>query len=255
MNYYSSSSGSSIEHSARLQSGSEYLCWSRMQSEAGQGLDAIIRRKELERRTGGGMFLWGVGNAPATAISALARIGQPVPVVFSIMKGKPKAVDVAPARTVAWRRYFDATGVERSLPANAIVTSRADSQKGVKRSHYALMCFSRDRLALQRGTPFDATAFRNVGGVGAPVGNSQVTALLRQVSEPAKVSDYEINIRAWLAESYWVRLADPVEVTSELAHRLECAGTLDDAGWLALSADFRRGDAFSVQASTVPLLI
>lgn len=255
MNYYSSHSAASIRNAELSPDDCEYLCWSRMQSEAGQGLEAIVSRKELERRTGNGLFLWGVGNAPATAISALARIGHPVPIVFSIMKGRPKAVDVAPARTVAWRRYLDSSGVERALPANAIVTSRADSQKGVKRSHYALMCFSKDPLVLRRGTPFDAAAFRNVGGAGAPVGNSQVTALLRKVAQPSAATDYEANIRAWLTESYWVRLFDPVIVTQDLSCRLQAAGTLNDDQWLALSSDFRLGDALSEQSVSETLLI
>src|ERR1700730_13554838 len=38
----------------------EFVCWSRMQAEAGQQLEAIIFRKERERQAGGGMFCWGV---------------------------------------------------------------------------------------------------------------------------------------------------------------------------------------------------
>ena len=218
-----------------------YVCWSRMQTEAGQGLEAIVARKELERRAGGGVFLWGVGNAPATGINALARIGCRVPVVFSIMKSRPKAVDVAPARTLAWRRYQDASGVERALPASAIVTSRGDSAGGAKRTHYALMCHSAAPLSIERGTPFDVGAYRNAGGTGAPVGSSQVTALLRRTGEPGAASDYEVNLRAWLTGGYWVRLTDPVEVEPDMATRLGTAGSLDARGWTRLAADLRRG--------------
>ena len=42
-----------------------YLLWTRMQAEAGQGLELILRRKERERVAGDGRFFWGVGNAPA----------------------------------------------------------------------------------------------------------------------------------------------------------------------------------------------
>jgi hypothetical protein len=54
----------------------ELICWTRMQSEAGQQLDAIMSRKELERRAGGGIFFWGVGNPPPRIINELARRGQ-----------------------------------------------------------------------------------------------------------------------------------------------------------------------------------
>ncbi len=197
----------------------EYVCWSRMQAEAGQALAAIIERKELERQAGGGSFLWGVGNAPAVIASVLSRAEIPVRAVFSVMKSKPKPVDVAPARTVAWRRYVDAHGVDRALPAHALVTSRGDSAGGAKRTHHALMCRSDVPLELRSGTAFDPSAFRNAGGTGAPVGSSQVTALLRRVEQDHDAGDYEANLSAWLADSYWVRLTDPVELDAD-RHRM-----------------------------------
>jgi hypothetical protein len=193
----------------------EYVCWSRMQAEAGQGLDAIVERKERERQAGGGSFLWGVGNAPAQVTNVLARAGIPVRAVFSVMKTRPKAIDVSPSRTVIWRRYFDSQGVERPLPPHALVTSRGDSAGGAKRIHHALMCRSDKPLTIRRGDAFDPAAFRNAGGTGAPVGFSQVTALLRRVQFDHDRSDYEANLTAWLADSYWVRLSDPAELDAD----------------------------------------
>ncbi len=193
----------------------EYTCWSRMQAEAGQSLEAIVERKERERQAGCGSFLWGVGNAPAHVTNVLARAGIPVRAVFSVMKSRPKAIDVAPLRTVIWRRYIDAQGVERQLPPYALVTSRGDSASGAKRVHHALMCRSDKPLAIKHGERFDPTAFRNAGGTGAPVGFSQVTALLRRVQFDQDNSDYESNLTAWLADSYWVRLTDPVELDAD----------------------------------------
>lgn len=225
----------------------EYLCWSRMQAEAGQDLDRIVRRKELERRAGGGLFLWGVGNAPSTSISALARIEATVPVVFSIMKSRPKAVDAAPTAIVAWRRFIDADGVERDLPASTIVTSRRDSARGAKRVHYALMCYSTEPLHIERGEPFDVTAYRNASGAGAPIGASQVTALLRRVKDPAQVADYEVNLRAQLTRGYWVRLTNPVEVPSSISERLTVAGGFGLADWTTLAHDIRCGKVVSAR--------
>jgi hypothetical protein len=193
----------------------EYVCWSRMQTEAGQALEAIVERKERERKAGAGSFLWGVGNAPAHVTNVLARAGIPVRAVFSVMKSRPKAVDVAPSRTVVWRRYIDAEGVERPLPPHALVTSRGDSASGAKRAHHALMCRSDEPLAIKRGEAFDPAAFRNAGGNGAPVGFSQVTALLRRIEFDHQGSDYEVNLTAWLADSYWIRLTDPDELDAD----------------------------------------
>jgi hypothetical protein len=215
-----------------------YVCWSRMQAEAGQALDAIVKRKERERQAGGGVFLWGVGNAPAVAISQLARLRMPIPIVFSTMKSKPKAVDMAPSRTVVWRRYVDENGIERPLPKSALVTSRGDSASGAKTKHYALMCYSDRPLMLTRGVPFDPAAFRNVGGAGAPVGASQVTALLKQVAELDPSPAYEANVIAWLTGGYWVRLSDPRELGAKaIADIAAFEGDTDE--WLAFVARVR----------------
>jgi hypothetical protein len=214
-----------------LTAGDEYVCWSRMQAEAGQGLDAIIHRKEIERQAGNGCFLWGVGNAPAHIARVLARTGVPVRVIFSVMKSKPKAVDIAPVRTVVWRQYVDAQGVERPLPKHALVTSRGDSAGGAKRAHYALMCRSAEPLSIRRGEPFDPRAFRNAGGTGAPVGASQVTALLRRVEYDGEASGYEANIVAWLTESYWVRLTDPLDLNTARLERIAQLAEQGAHGW------------------------
>lgn len=217
----------------------EYLCWSRMQAEAGQALEAIVERKERERQAGGGSFLWGVGNAPAHVTHVLARAGIPVRAVFSVMKSRPKAIDVAPSRTVIWRRYIDAQGVERPLPPHVLVTSRGDSASGAKRAHYALMCRSDEPLAIKRGEAFNPAAFRNAGGTGAPVGFSQVTALLRRVEVDHDGSDYEANLNAWLADSYWVRLTDPVELDMDRLRILADIARQPLDGWCELVSHIR----------------
>lgn len=219
----------------------EYVCWSRMQAEAGQCLDAIIARKEIERRAGGGSFLWGVGNAPSVVAKAFARALVPVRIVFSIMRSRPKAVDAAPGRTMAWRRYIDAHGVYRPLPTHALVTSRGDSAGGAKHNHYALMCRSDTPLELRRGESFDPASFRNIGGAGGRVGASQVTALLRRVGESAGASKYEVNLTAWLADSYWVRLIDPVELDRFRLALLGGLGNCAVGDWCDAVAEIRRG--------------
>lgn len=216
----------------------EYVCWSRMQSEAGQPLAAIVRRKEMERQAGHGVFCWGVGNAPAAAASALAKLRYPIRVVFSVMKSRPKAVDTKPSRVVVWRRFVDADGAVRPLPRNVLVTSRADSGSGPKDRHFALMCHAEDQLVLKTGQPFDPAAYRNAGGTGAPVGASQVTALLRKVSTESLRTGYEENLSAWLTAGYWVRLTDPVELSPEF-NRIDAQEKHNPEDWIEF-ADWAR---------------
>jgi hypothetical protein len=212
-----------------------------MQAEAGQGLAAIVARKECEREAGSGLFFWGVGNAPALMTNALARINHPVRVVFSIMKGKPKAADLNPRRTLVWRKYLDAYGVERELPPNALITSRAETKSATKKRHFALMCFSSAQLRITQGAAFDPSAYRNAGGTGAAVGASQVTALLRRISLPASVSDYEVNLQAQLIGSYWVRLSDPIVLSSDKLSILEDQACVSSGAWLSLVSRLRDG--------------
>lgn len=222
----------------------EYICWSRMQAEAGQGLQSIVARKERERAIGDGLFFWGVGNAPAVLTNVLARAALPVRAIFSIMKSRPKAVDVAPSRIVAWRRYTDEYGIERALPGHTLVTSRADSASGPKRTHYALMCRSSSSLELQKqANSFDPSDFRNAGGTGAPVGNSQVTALLKRVSNENRPSDYMVNFEAQLTGGYWVRLTDPVLIDAKKSRLVDLLPKASAREWMEILCQIRSGPA------------
>jgi hypothetical protein len=191
------------------------VCWSRMQTEAGQELQSIVWRKELERTAGGGVFCWGVGNAPSRSIPDLARSGADVDVVFSIMKSRPKAEDVAPTRLRIWRSYIDHSGREQPLPQATLITSRADTGLRAKSVHYALMCRSDEPLALGDLGPFDPSAYRNASETGGAVGASQVTALLRRVSREAPAAAYKVNLRAKLGHGYWVRLGDALDLPAD----------------------------------------
>jgi hypothetical protein len=185
------------------------VCWTRMQAESGQDIEAIIARKELERRTGGGLFFWGIGNAPNRSIKNVAATGEEVDVVFSLMKSRPKMRDVAPTSIVAWQTYFDIHDVEHEIPSHVLVTSKLTNGSNARRVHYALMCSSDEELRLNDRGPFDPLAYRNISEAGGPVGPSQVTAFLVRTTAESGVSDYRINLRARLAGSYWVRLGRP----------------------------------------------
>ena len=203
----------------------ESVCWTRMQAEAGEGLALILRRKDLERRVGNGLFFWGVGNAPSRAIPALAKAETAIDVIFSVMKSKPKAIDVAPGAIVAWRSYVDAEGSIRPIPANVLVTSRASKRN----CHYALMCRSDTPLSVADEGPFDPMAYRNFGA-GRGVGASQVTALLERCA-PDGASEYRIAMKASLTGGLWVKLIDSVVLGKEMQQAIG-SDPGDERDWL-----------------------
>lgn len=204
----------------------ERICWTRMQAESGEGLTRILRRKELERRAGEGTFFWGIGNAPSRAVPALVQTAATVDVIFSVMKSRPKARDVAPSRVVVWQSYIGPSGVLRPIPKHVLVTSRATTRS----HHYALICHSDAPLDVEeRGSFFDPGAFRNCGAGGA-VGASQVTALLERHG-PDERTDYRVAMRARLTDDLWVKLVDPIEVTASARAKLD-RGVEDEGEWL-----------------------
>ncbi|XXX76348.1 hypothetical protein WMF30_52740 [Sorangium sp. So ce134] len=225
---------------------SEVICWTRIQAEAGEQLDTIIARKELERQAEDGLFFWGVGNAPAKAASLLAKSMQRVDVIFSIMKSKPKAFDAYPSDLYIWRRFVDLNGTVRPLPASVLITSRGDVRGGAKRRHYALMCHSENPLVLGDYGAFFPSAYRNVGGTGAPIGASQVTALLKRDTSDGTTPEYHINMRAKLTGSYWVKLADPAAISGAKRmlweRHLSSVGRLDLESWRTIVNELREGE-------------
>lgn len=220
------------------------VCWSRMQAEAGQRLYEIVKRKEAERRAGDGVFFWGVGNAPAKAISVLARAEREVEAVFSVMLGKPKPADASPESVVVWRRYVDLHGMVRELPDHVVVTSRGG---GGRQCHYALMCQSDRALVLDDLGPFDPGLYRNASKAGGVVGASQITALLvRNARVGCDEGRYRVNLRAFLRGSYWVKLVEPVTLSAEDGAALASAGTVTrTATWLRLAERLRQGSGRS----------
>ncbi len=220
---------------------SDVLVWSRMQTEAGQPLEAIVERKEIERKLGNGLFFWGVGNAPARACSILARTNKRVDVVFSKMKTKPKIADVAPSQIFVWNKYIDIHGAIKNIPGSVFVSSRGRASGEAKTHHYALMCYSENPLVLSDYGHFSPDSYRNYGGNGAPIGNSQVTALLKLSAESKTLSDYRINLRATLTGSYWVKLLDPIEISGpDRQDFQEKIATLTLANWEEFVHNVRR---------------
>jgi hypothetical protein len=198
----------------------QHFCWTKFGSEAGEGVTEILGRKDGERAANGGLFLWGVGNSVARGIKALVRLEKEPTVIFSPMRAKAKAIDVAPRRVVLWRSALGIDGQEWNIPPGSTVTSRGDSSGGaMKRSHYALVCRS--------DTPLSAACFNyrplQFGSIcnllsGSQLGFSQVTSVVGyRERENGAGPLYPVGFLASLVYPYFVELFDPISADEKFA--------------------------------------
>lgn len=208
----------------------DIFCWTKMGTEAGQSLTAILQRKELERSAGGGAFAWGIGNSLGDAAELAKRMSPSgdVDVLFTPMKSAPKAIDVAPSRLLLWTFFLDRFGRRVALPQHMLITSRGGPDK---RTHYALLCHSRAPLEER----FDFGAFnssdvRNLASMN-PVGASQVTSVVRYSGTVAEgESSYRVAFRAKLHAEGFVKLTEPIPMGEELMSLYEksCRAKTDE---------------------------
>lgn len=198
------------------------FCWTKMGTEAGQSLDGILRRKELERRAGHGLFAWGIGNSLGVAAKLAQEEAQDseVEVLFTPMRSAAKQVDVAPSQVLLWLGYFGENGEQMRLPNHMLITSRGNlEQGGGKRSHYALICDGQHDITIPANMGvIDANRTRNFASLN-PLGASQVTAVVRYHSTRNELAEkfYPVTFRAKLHGPGFVRLASPVVLDEELA--------------------------------------
>jgi hypothetical protein len=214
------------------------FCWTKMGTESGEGLEAIIRRKEWERQLGSGSFLWGIGQSLGSNAKIAAR-DISLRAFFSPMVSKAKAIDVKPDEVVLWNAWVDQQGQIRQLPIHCFVTSRASLPSGRKKeSHYALVCFSNSKLdAQQEDICIFPSYLRNLT-TNKPLGASQVTAVVRveQGTDEAYITKgYSISFSTELLSPYCVQLAQPVLLdTRELFEIKAISDSGDIESWSAL---------------------
>ncbi|WP_235083059.1 hypothetical protein ACF3DV_32930 (plasmid) [Chlorogloeopsis fritschii PCC 9212] len=215
------------------------FCWTKMGTEAGEELTAIIRRKEWERQLGSGYFLWGVGQSLGENARVAARDTASLRAIFSPMPSKPKPIDVSPTEVVLWNAWVDVQGQTRQLPIHCFITSRASLPSGRKKqSHYALVCFSdRELNAPQENICIFPSQLRNMT-TNKPLGASQVTAVVRvdrAADELCDIKGYSISFTTELRSPYCVQLAEPVLLNT---HELLEIKAISDSGniesWSAL---------------------
>ncbi|MFQ6757076.1 MAG: hypothetical protein D9V46_01600 [Deltaproteobacteria bacterium] len=203
----------------------DFFCWTKMGVEAGQSLQAIVRRKELERQLGGGSFVWGIGNSLGSSLHEFGKANGEIPLLFSPIQSKPRAVDTNPGKLILWLDYFDNLGKIRPLPKHTLVTSRGlDGAPESKKRHYALFCHSETSLLEELNLVVDFHQLQNANSL-KPLGFSQITAFVRHVSNISRETEarriYDVPFRANLINPFCVRLTNGVEIPADFAFQLE----------------------------------
>jgi hypothetical protein len=105
--------------------------WTKIGRDSDQAVEAILRRKELERRAGSGEFWWGIGEWPAlSSVRKAWRVGtRDVLATKPLTPGKKGTANPI----LTWAYYDDGCQIGR-IPLHVVVTSREQE------SYYALVC-------------------------------------------------------------------------------------------------------------------
>jgi hypothetical protein len=185
----------------------EVFCWTKFGDEAGEAPGSIFARKEVERVRNSGTFLWGIGQSIRPSLTKLLSATSAPEVLFSPIRSTPARRDVSPSSVVVWYEGVGLDGRRYVLPENSLVTSRRDDMCP-RDYHFALVCASstpihayrKDALCLSSGS------LRNLVS-GACVGSSQVTSVVRRISDPGESrATYPVMATARLVAPYLVRL-------------------------------------------------
>jgi hypothetical protein len=192
----------------------QVFCWTRFGTEAGEPIERILERKEMERLINDGIFLWGIGNSVAPGMSELVRRCDSPEVLFSAIKSRPRDQDTEPAGVVTWRSAQTMSGQRFELPPTLRVTSRRKDATATAR-HYALVCSCSRPLEASDLGKLTFPALRNLRS-GRALGHSQVTAIVSHANSPATAgAQYVVALRATLVAPYFIRLLEPTPAGGE----------------------------------------
>jgi len=211
----------------------DIFCWSKVGSESGESIDRIIMRKEVERIANNGIFTWGVGSSLGDSAEMLKHATEDATVIFTSMLSKPKLIDERPKTLLLWTGGRTRDGESIELPYYSLLTSRGHTEtRSNKVKHYALMCRSSNSITHQRKGHLYGGSLVNLK-TGNPVGNSQVTAIVKRNDAIAKHKRrYNIEFVAKLDNPLQVILDKYVEITAhDIRRSIEAAEANDIDGW------------------------
>ncbi|MGR9431353.1 hypothetical protein [Rhizobium leguminosarum] len=226
---------------SRTNSIPDQFVFSKMQTDAGEHINAIRNRKELERMAGG-TFWWGIGESKGQVIEALRRAKPHPEVLFSLMPSRPSAQSREPGEVFVWESFRTPQG-ELPLPSHVIVISGGTRTGTPKARYHALVCTSPLPILENGGGTVDATQLINIGDSGRPLGSSQVTAAVRYSPKIGAVAPrpYRIAARARLEPPYFADLANPRKLSGAELRLLYDVGRDGKSAedWVAVTRQLR----------------
>ncbi len=187
------------------------FCWTKIGSESGEELPAVVLRKEWERRLGGGRFLWGINQPLGSSAQIAAHRTGALLALFSPVAARARAPERKREKMLLWNAWVDASGQVRQLPPHTFITSRATLPSGRPRAHhYALVCASSTALTIGTRLRVFPDQLRSVGSgkrLGAAQGAVVVDCAGRALEQSGK--SYPLALSVELEAPYFVRLTQP----------------------------------------------
>lgn len=207
-----------------------------MQAAGGETLQKIVVRKESERKTGNGVFWWGLGTPLGETVeTAAASNGGELPALFSEILGRPQTKDASPERVCVWNGWQSISRLRRgNLPNHVLVTGGADPSG----RYYALVGRSSDRIVLGNHGYFEPTqsqTFKN----GKVPGSSQTAAVLTDRHGGIHSRGrYIVSFVCRLVDPWYVKLTQGRVLTGAELDRLRRYEEGDD--WMRLVRSLRK---------------
>ncbi|KWE51551.1 hypothetical protein [Burkholderia sp. MSMB2157WGS] len=185
------------------------FCWTKIGTESGEELPAVVLRKEWERRLGGGRFLWGINQPLGSSAQVAAHRTGSLLALFSPVASRPRAGERKDA--LLWNAWIDASGQVRPLPPHTFIASRSTLPSGRRREqHYALVCASSTALTVGTQLRVFPDHLRSVS-TGRPLGAAQGAAVVDCIGRAKEQTgkSYPLALSVELEAPYFVRLAQP----------------------------------------------
>lgn len=190
------------------------FCWTKVGLINGEDFATTVLRKEWERLSGGGRFLWEVNRPLGNHAHLTERNCGNLISVFSPASAKPKSVQKKPEDALLWNAWIDSGGQLRPLPSHVFLKSATHQSSGDrKKAHFALVCSSLQPLTIGSTLKVFPDLLRNVGS-GKRLGAALSSVIVDQVASTNRREGrhHPVALIAKLESPFFVRLAQPTLV-------------------------------------------
>ena len=204
-----------------LQHELDAFVWSKMGTEAGEPLEYIMHRKEIERQANDGKFVWGIGNSPGNSIVNFMQDTKKPVAIFTETRpnSKTRSIDEEESERV-WR--------DKLLPRYSFVTSHPE-----RKEHYALLCECDEDLRTQCHGELHTGEFVHYVTCNPKLPPNSTNMMKK--GEGRSCKPYPIRFVASLYGEGWVTLTDYADISPETIKEVKrSADDGDIEKWKAL---------------------